>query len=58
MLTPHIPSSENVAVSQQATGVNGVSAQGEGMQCLDPCLNTSLSGVLMPPPLAYHAPWS
>ena len=58
MPTPHIPSSENVAVSQQATGVNGASAQGEGVQGLDPRLNTSLSGVLTPPPPAYHAPRS
>jgi len=57
MPTPHIPDSENAAMSQQAVGVRGASAQGEGMQGDDPRLATSSPGVLTPPP-AYHAPRS
>ena len=58
MPTPHIPSGENGAVSQKATGVNGASALGEGVQGLEPRLNSLPPGILTPPPPAYHAPRS
>lgn len=58
MPTPHIAGSENGALSQQAIGVRGAPAQGEGVRGLEPRLNSSSPGVLTPPPPAYHAPGS